>query len=149
DDYRKECREAIEKFARTKPFNPEVWKRLEQATFYIAGADYGDADAHKRLAAKLREIDRNQGTAGNRLFYLSTPPNTFEPIIKALGENKDAYRDETGKGWERIIIEKPFGRDLESAKGLNNLLHKYFNENQVFRIDHYLGKETVQNLMVM
>jgi glucose-6-phosphate 1-dehydrogenase len=149
DDYRKECREAAQQFARSKPFNPEVWQRIEKATYYLAGQDYGDAQAHERLAGKLRELDKGHATAGNRLFYLSTPPNTFEPIIDCLGSHADAYKSADGKGWQRIIIEKPFGRDLASAKGLNNLLHKFFDESQVFRIDHYLGKETVQNLMVM
>ena len=104
---------------------------------------------HAKLADTLQKLDREKGTEGNRLFYLSTPPNTFEPIITNLGELR-ASRPTGGKPpTQRIIIEKPFGRDLASAKSLNNLLHKYFTEEQVFRIDHYLGKETVQNLMVM
>src|SRR5262249_9121452 len=148
DAFRKECSDAIAKFARSKPFKPEVWAKVEKATYYIAGADYGDAAAHQKLAAKLREMDQKHATGGNRLFYLSTPPTAFEPIITGLGSNKAAYKSQDGSGWERIIIEKPFGRDLKSAKALNNLLHKYFDESQVFRIDHYLGKETVQNLMV-
>ncbi len=149
EDYRKECRQAAQEFTRTKPFDPQVWRRIEEATGYVAASDYGDAEGHRRLAGRLRELDASHGTAGNRLFYLSTPPNTFEPIINCLGQNKQAYRGADGKGSERIIIEKPFGRDLASAKALNDLLHRYFDESQVFRIDHYLGKETVQNLMVM
>jgi glucose-6-phosphate 1-dehydrogenase len=141
DDYRKDCREALQKFV--KDANPDTIKRLESCISYVAG-DYGDAGAHERLAKKLGEVDQKCGTAGNRLFYLSTPPNTFEPIITCLGEKRGAH-----KGFVRIIIEKPFGRDLASAKQLNGLLHKYFDESHVFRIDHYLGKETVQNLMVM
>src|SRR5207237_3073463 len=82
-------------------------------------------------------------------LYLSTPPTAFEPIITCLGKQRDAGNLHDAKSWLRIIIEKPFGRDLASAKALNALLHKYFDETQVFRIDHYLGKETVQNLMVM
>ncbi|HMB95431.1 MAG TPA: glucose-6-phosphate dehydrogenase, partial [Tepidisphaeraceae bacterium] len=148
-DYRAECREAVEKFARSKRLDPQIWDRIEKAIYYISADDYGDNEAHKKLAGKLRELDRAHGIGGNRLFYLSTPPNTFEPIINCLGANKEIYRGDGGKGYERIIIEKPFGRDLQSAKSLNNLLHKYFEESQVFRIDHYLGKETVQNLMVM
>jgi glucose-6-phosphate 1-dehydrogenase len=151
--YRQECREAVEKFARTQPVDQSVWKRLEESIHYVSAEDYGDAGAHQKLAKKLRELDASNGTGGNRLFYLSTPPNTFEPIIEQLGESAEAYRGADGKegqrGWQRIIIEKPFGRDLASAKALNGLLHKYFDESQVFRIDHYLGKETVQNLMVM
>lgn len=149
DAYRAECREALTKFIRSKPFDPEVWSRVEKATYYVAGADYGDADAHARLADKLSDLDEKHGIAGNRLFYLSTPPNTFEPIINGLGTHKAAYHSADGKGYQRIIIEKPFGRDLASAKGLNKLLYRYFDESQIFRIDHYLGKETVQNLMVM
>ncbi len=149
EDYRKECREAVEKFARSKPVDPKIWQRIEQSTYYMSGEDYGDADAHRRLSQKLRELDSERGTGGNRLFYLSTPPNTFEPIIKCLGQHQNDYRSADGKGWQRIIIEKPFGRDLNSARALNGLLHNYFDESQVFRIDHYLGKETVQNLMVM
>jgi glucose-6-phosphate 1-dehydrogenase len=142
--YRQECREAVQKFARTKPVDESVWGRIENATYYIRG-DYGAEADHARLNEALAKYDQRFGTAGNRLFYLSTPPNTFAPVIEALGKSKDT----SGKAWERIIIEKPFGRDLASARSLNALLHKYFAEEQVFRIDHYLGKETVQNLMVM
>src|SRR5450432_2979991 len=74
DDYRKECREAVGKFASTKTLDPQVWQRIEKAIYYISADDYGDAQAHKNLAAKLREIDKSHGTGGNRLFYLSTPP---------------------------------------------------------------------------
>jgi len=145
--YRQECREAVQKFARTQPVDPEIWNRIEKNIGYVQG-DYGSNDGHDRLCAYLDKADREKGTAGDRLYYLSTPPNTFEPIIRNLGEHhKSQPRD--GKGWTRIIIEKPFGRDLASARSLNALLHEYFAEEQVFRIDHYLGKETVQNLMVM
>ncbi len=145
--YRQECREAVQKFARTQPIDPEIWNRIEKNIGYVQG-DYGSNDGHDRLCAYLDKADREKGTAGDRLYYLSTPPNTFEPIIRNLGEHhKKQPRD--GKGWTRIIIEKPFGRDLASARSLNALLHEYFAEEQVFRIDHYLGKETVQNLMVM
>jgi glucose-6-phosphate 1-dehydrogenase len=144
EQYRAECREAVQKFARTKPVEEAVLKRIENATFYVRG-DYGSEDDFARLHEKLSQLDQKFGTGGNRLFYLSTPPNTFEPVITCLGK----AHDPSSKSWERIIIEKPFGRDLSSAKSLNALLHKYFTEEQVFRIDHYLGKETVQNLMVM
>ena len=142
--YQAECRDAVEKFARTKPFDPQAWKKIEANIAYVQG-DYGSAEDHRRLEQMLQKFDKEKGAEGNRLFYLSTPPNTFEPIIECLGKQK---QDRKG-GWERIIIEKPFGRDGASAKSLNALLHNYFAEEQVFRIDHYLGKETVQNLMVM
>ncbi|CAN5463494.1 glucose-6-phosphate dehydrogenase [soil metagenome] len=144
DEYRKECREAVTKYARTQPVDAGVLDNLAKNAFYVSG-DYGSADAHAKLAKKLADFDQSHGTAGNRLFYLSTPPNTFEPIISCLGEQ----HDKKSSAYSRIIIEKPFGRDLASAQSLNKLLHKYFDESEVFRIDHYLGKETVQNLMVM
>ena len=144
DAYRKECREAVQKFARTKPVDQAVWKKIEDATFYVRG-DYGVEADHAKLNETLKKLDQKSGTAGNRLYYLSTPPNTFQPIIEALGKGKST----DPKVSERIIIEKPFGRDGASARELNSLLHKYFSEESVFRIDHYLGKETVQNLMVM
>lgn len=151
DEYRKECRDAIKQFARSKPVDDAVWQRVEQAVYYVHAHDYGDRAAHEKLAARLRELDAAHGTQGNRLFYLSTPPNTFQPIIECLGQLKEAYHGGAAgqSGWERIIIEKPFGHDLASARDLNRQLHQYFAEEQVFRIDHYLGKETVQNLMVM
>ena len=146
-DYQKECREAVQQFARTKPIDAAVWDRIEMNTSYVQG-DYGSAEDHQKLAEHLARIDRSAGTGGNRLFYLSTPPNTFEPIIRCLGELKPR-EIANGGPWQRVIIEKPFGRDLASAISLNQLLHKYFAEEEVFRIDHYLGKETVQNMMVM
>src|SRR5690242_16839954 len=150
DDFRKEARDAVEKFARHKPIDEETWKRFAPAVYYHRADDYGSSEAHEKLAARLEQIDSKHGTAGNRLFYLSTPPETFEPIITCLGERRLAHkRQPEDKAWQRIIIEKPFGHDLATARQLNDLLHKYVSESQVFRIDHYLGKETVQNLMVM
>lgn len=144
DEYRRDCQQAVTKFARSKNIDTALLDRLLQHAFYIQG-DYGSADDHAKLAKLLGELDASQGTAGNRLFYLSTPPNTFEPIISCLGEQHPKIEN----AYSRIIIEKPFGRDLASAKSLNAKLHEHFDENNVFRIDHYLGKETVQNLMVM
>jgi glucose-6-phosphate 1-dehydrogenase len=155
DAFRTEFREAVGKFARTKPVDAALVKKLEAVVYYHQG-DYGSAEAHAALAKRLEEIDAKHGTAGNRLFYLSTPPETFEPIIERLGDftsgrgrRADDPPSSTPEGWKRIIIEKPFGTDLETAKQLNAQLHKHFRESQVFRIDHYLGKETVQNLMVL
>jgi glucose-6-phosphate 1-dehydrogenase len=146
-EFRAEAKEAVTQFARTKPMDPALWKSIEPRLFYVAG-DYGSADAHAQLAARMEKLDQQFGTPGNRLFYISTPPPTFEPIISCLGQRQAANPGAKGT-WQRIIIEKPFGRDLATARGLNELLHKNFREDQVFRIDHYLGKETVQNLMVM
>ena len=100
----------------------------------------------------LRRLDEKFGTQGNRLFYLATAPEYFSDIIRFLGEHGMAQPDELQrsgrKRWVRVIIEKPFGHDLESAKALNDEVNKVFHEDQVFRIDHYLGKETVQNILV-
>ncbi len=144
--FRAEAHDAITKYARSKPMDENLWKKLEPRLFYIAG-DYGSEQAHADCAKRMADIDRQFGTPGNRLFYISTPPTAFEPIIGCLGKRQ--RENANGTGWQRIIIEKPFGRDLASARALNDLLHRNFKEEQVFRIDHYLGKETVQNLMVM
>lgn len=148
-EYRADCREAVEKFARVKPMDEALWKKIEPRISYVRG-DYGDAGAHDKLQQHLAGLDEKYKTGGNRLYYISTPPGQFEPIISRLGERRGTLHgaDDTGR-WQRIIIEKPFGRDLASAQALNVKLHEFFDESQVFRIDHYLGKETVQNLMVM
>jgi glucose-6-phosphate 1-dehydrogenase len=148
DKFREDFRDSVKKFARVKPVDEKTLSRLLGAVYYHAG-DYGDSASHQALATRLRELDKKHGTGGNRLFYLSTPPSTFAPIIQGLGRNKDGYSGEGGKSWQRIIIEKPFGTDLKTARELNALLYQWFSESQIFRIDHYLGKETVQNLMVM
>jgi glucose-6-phosphate 1-dehydrogenase len=149
EEYRKDAHKALDEFARNKPVDEQVWKRLEPAIYYHAADDYGSDEAHAQLARKLKQLDGKHGTAGNRLFYLSTPPETFAPIITCLGEQRGEYLGGSAKAFGRIIIEKPFGHDLASARALNQLLHQYVDESQVFRIDHYLGKETVQNLIVM
>src|SRR5262249_31950898 len=127
-----------------------VFKSLEPRIFYTQ-ADYGSPEDHARVGDTLAKLDKQFGNvAGSRLFYLATPPQAFEPIITRLGERKVMRKEMPHPDhWQRIIIEKPFGHDLKSAQALNALLHKFFDEEQVFRIDHYLGKETVQNLMVM
>jgi len=96
------------------------------------------------LHARIEQVEKEHGLSGNRLFYLALPLEAFAPTLGGLGESGLAK----GPGWTRVVIEKPFGRDLESAQALNALAHRYFNEKQIFRIDHYLGKETVQNLLV-
>jgi glucose-6-phosphate 1-dehydrogenase len=146
EQFRAEARDAVTKFARTKPVDESVLKRLESHFFYVA-SDYGSDEGHLKCQERMAKLDGQFGTSPNRLYYISTPPTAFEPIINCLGKRQ--HESANASGWTRIIIEKPFGRDLKSAQLLNVLLHKYFSEEQVFRIDHYLGKETVQNLMVM
>jgi glucose-6-phosphate 1-dehydrogenase len=119
------------------------WPESEPRLSYLAGA-YDDPDTYRRLAERLAQHDAQLGTRGNRLFYLATPPTLYPLIVEQLGK---AGLNQNNPGWTRIIIEKPFGRDLETARGLNEQVHAVFDENQVYRIDHYLGKETVQNIL--
>jgi len=113
---------------------------------YVHG-DYDDPRAMERLAAALERAHRKHGTAGNTLYYLAVPPANFPPIIDGLGRHI-APHAAARQGWPRIIVEKPFGQDLRSARQLNARIHAVFPEDQVYRIDHYLGKETVQNILV-
>lgn len=142
-EFRALCRQSIERFARRRPIDQEAWRLVEPRISYLA-ADYASADDHARAAALLAELDRLHGCRGNRLYYLATPPDQFEPVIANLGSASAA-----GGPWRRLVIEKPFGRDGASAAALNALIARHFAESQVFRIDHYLGKETVQNLLVL
>jgi glucose-6-phosphate 1-dehydrogenase len=148
ESYRNDCYEAIKKNARHKPIDEGVWKKMRENIFYVSGA-YDGVDDHARLASVLGRCDKTHDTGGNRLFYISTPPDAFEGIITRLGERQKMQGPEKPAGWQRLIIEKPFGRDLASALHLNDLLHHNFEEQQIFRIDHYLCKEALQNMMVM
>ena len=122
-----------------------VWAALIEGFRYVAG-DYDDPETFKRLERVLEEMDATRGTAGNRLYYLATPPSTFTDIAAALGR-AGLHRPATDDGFVRIVVEKPYGRDLHSALALDRALHEVFAEEQIYRIDHYLGKETVQNLL--
>jgi glucose-6-phosphate 1-dehydrogenase len=132
-------------------------ERILRAPRYVRG-QFDDPDGFRRLAATLDELDREDGTRGNRMFYLATPPSQFPVIVEQLGEaglaRRGAYdagagRGEPVPGWTRLVVEKPFGRDLASAEALNATIAGVFDERQVCRIDHYLAKETVQNLLVL
>lgn len=151
--FRDVCKEAITKNARTKKqgIDDGVLSWLLSRTYYRAGG-YGDGPSFATLKSSLEELDKKHGTNGSRLFYISTPPAAFAPIITGLGEGGLAVKGANGEGgssWQRVIIEKPFGRDLASAKALNKVCYSQLAEEQIYRIDHYLGKETVQNLMVL
>jgi glucose-6-phosphate 1-dehydrogenase len=122
-------------------------ERFGQGLFYLTG-NFGEPAAYGQLRNRLDELDRERGTSGNRLFYLATPPSFFPVIVKHLGAAGMAKPTDPGRNWTRIVIEKPFGRDLASARDLNRAVTSAFSEDQVYRIDHYLGKETVQNLLV-
>ena len=141
DDFRARMEEAVRQFARD-PFEQEAWDRLADGMRYVATA-FDDEEGMDRLAACLTRLDDERGTRGNRLYYFSVPPTVFPLLVDQLGERRGAT------GWTRLIIEKPFGRDLASAKALNECLQRHFKEDEVFRIDHYLGKETVQNMLAL
>jgi glucose-6-phosphate 1-dehydrogenase len=120
----------------------EVWNELAAAMRYVA-TDFADDQGEDNVVEALRELDEKRGTAGNRLYYLAVPPAAFETIVNKLGERRSS------EGWTRLIVEKPFGHDRDSAHKLNAILQAHFSENEVFRIDHYLGKETVQNMLAL
>jgi glucose-6-phosphate 1-dehydrogenase len=115
--------------------------------YYISN-DFATCEAYSELRERLNQIDPGHGTGGNRLFYLATPPSVFPGTVACLGAAGFAQPEEDGQCWTRIVIEKPFGRDLTSARELNRIVTSVFKEDQIYRIDHYLGKETVQNLLV-
>ena len=138
--------EAIDEFSR-RPLNKEIWGRVRSNMTYHSGG-YDEAAAFESLAAKIDAIEAELGRDVQRLFYISTPPSVFEPIIANLGSSGMATAHAGTKLASKVIIEKPFGRDLESARALNASINKVFDESQVYRIDHYLGKETVQDLLV-
>jgi len=141
--FRDRIYEGIVDYARIKPGICEQWPKFAQRHTYLVG-NYDDPETYRRLAARLAEIDSRAGTLGNRLFYLATPPMLYPVIVDQLGR---AGLNREQQGWRRVIIEKPFGHDLSSARRLNKQVHAIFNEDQIYRIDHYLGKETVLNIL--
>src|SRR5712671_671059 len=127
---------------------PEAeWRRFAASLFYRAG-DFENADDYRALTALLETLERERATPGNRIYYMAAPPDAFPAIFTNLGRSGLA-RPPKPEAWTRVVVEKPFGRDLGSARALNALIHTCFEERQVFRIDHYLGKETVQNILVL
>ena len=145
DNFRAQMTEAIKEFG-TTAFDSSLWERMEKRLYYHQG-NYDNIDDYNRLAELLKQLDGEWGTNGNYLYYFSTPPKSFELISDSLGRTGLA-KSENGTPWRRTIVEKPFGHDLDSAKLLNHRLLETFDEDQVYRIDHYLGKETVQNIIV-
>lgn len=147
DQFRAEMHEAVSKFSRTKPIDESLWKHFGDHLFYHM-AEFHDDEGYQKLNARLQDLDHRLGTKGNRIFYLATPPSYF-PLICAKLKKENLIYPETQQGpWSRIIIEKPFGHDLKSAEELQAELLNHLGENQIYRIDHWLGKETVQNLLV-
>ena len=141
DGFRRQFHESLREFAKVDDGARGVVGGLESRMFYVAG-DMDDPGLYQRLATRLRDIDGDDGV----LYYLAIPPGVYGTVVDGLAGA--GLAGTPGQGWRRIVVEKPFGTDLESARQLNAQLHRHFDEDQIFRIDHYLGKETVQNLLV-
>jgi len=146
DQFRDEMKEAVSKYSRTKPVEESLWNHFKDHLFYHMSEFHDDA-GYERLKTLLNELDIKHGTKGNRIFYLATQPSFFPLISEKLHKAGLIYSEKESK-WSRVVLEKPFGYNLESAHQLQNELLQYLTEKQIYRIDHYLGKETVQNLLV-
>jgi glucose-6-phosphate 1-dehydrogenase len=146
ETFRADLRASLDKYSRVQPIDEAVWSEFAKRIVYQEG-DFNDPVTYARLSIRLDEIDTEHGTRGNRLYYLATHASAFSEIVAELGR-AGLDHEMHGGGWRRVVIEKPFGRDLESAARLNREVAKVFREKQVYRIDHYLGKETVRNLLV-
>jgi glucose-6-phosphate 1-dehydrogenase len=146
DKFARDMREAVGTFSRTKPIDPEIWQDFAAGIRYVSGS-FDEPGTFARLRAQLEELDRTRSTRGNRLYYFATPPSAFPTLLKQL-KSAGLINPPNDSRFTRVVIEKPFGRDLASARALNRLVLETCDERQVFRIDHYLGKETVQNLLV-
>jgi glucose-6-phosphate 1-dehydrogenase len=145
EELRNRLLEGLHRFA-TRPVDEAIAQRLLDCVTSIE-ADPSEPASFDAMRQRLEKLETNRSTGGNRLFYLATPPDAFAPIVRELG--RAGMLKEEGGAWRRLVIEKPFGTDLASARALNGELLKIVDEHQIYRIDHYLGKETVQNILVM
>jgi glucose-6-phosphate 1-dehydrogenase len=142
DQFRGKMRESVERYLENSPFDQDLWDDFAKGLYYMPG-DVEDPSSYRDLQQSIERVENERKTEGNVLFYLSTQPSHYAPVVEGLGRQGLAQ----GHGWRRIVVEKPFGHDLSSARELNNKLHEVFAEEAVYRIDHYLGKETVQNVL--
>ena len=147
EEFREELKKDVQTYSRTQPVDEIAWKNFQEQLFYHQSEFDGD-EGYQRLSLFLAQIDTRYGTRGNRIFYLSVPPKYFPVIIEKLHKFNLIYDSHREDRWSRVIIEKPFGHDAQSAAQLQSNIEQYLNESQIYRIDHYLGKETVQNLLV-
>ena len=147
ESFRATLGEAAKTISEVGPIDPKQWGEFASNLYYQSG-EYGNPEDYGKLAARLKDLEAQKNLGGNRLFYLSTPPEVYPQIVEQLGRAGLAHPS-SPNSWVRIIIEKPFGRDLASAKELNDQVLSVFDESQIYRIDHYLGKDTVQNLLVL
>jgi glucose-6-phosphate 1-dehydrogenase len=141
EEFKERMKEAVQEFGRDA-FRDDAWELLAGGMRYVS-MDFADEGEEDRLGQTLNELDEERGTRGNRVYYLATPPGVFPTVVQNVGKRRKT------EGWTRLIVEKPFGHDLESARELQSMITRYFDETEVFRIDHYLGKETVQNMLVL
>ena len=139
--FREDMKKAVQDHSRDE-FRQDVWDALAAGMRYVS-TDFADAGGETHVAKALVELDQQRGTGGNRLYYLAVPPPAFPTIVEEIGKRRST------EGWTRLIVEKPFGHDLGSARELNAMLLEHFREEEIFRIDHYLGKETVQNMLAL
>lgn len=146
--FRAQVKKSLQQFARTQPLDEATWSRFASRLDILAGS-YDDPASYTRLAERLQETAKRFGTGDNQLYYLATPASSFPALLKGLSGAKLLHPQSPGqRPWRRLVIEKPFGHDLDSARQLNQALSEVLTESQIFRIDHYLGKETVQNILV-
>lgn len=145
EDFEKEVHDAVKQYART-PFDEDVWRQLSQGIRFVQG-DFDDDAAFDRLKATIEDLDAHRGTMGNHAFYLSIPPKSFPLVTEQL--RRSGLAEQVDGQWRRVVIEKPFGSDLTTARELNDVVESVFPPDSVFRIDHYLGKETVQNILAL
>jgi len=142
DEFRARLREGVDRFSRRGKATDSDWRRFAPDVSYLA-TDYASTDTYANITSRLAAAEEGWKTKATRIFYLATPPSAFEPIVRDLAKN--GFHSDRASA--RVVVEKPFGRDLESARALNATLTEFFHESQIYRIDHYLGKETVQNIM--
>jgi glucose-6-phosphate 1-dehydrogenase len=135
-------RQGVKEHARD-PYRADVWESIAAGIRYVA-TDFADDRGEDSVGDVLAELDRTRGTGGNRVYYLAVPPQAFETVLREIGERRTREA-----GWTRVIVEKPFGHDLGSARDLTATIRRWFGEDEIFRIDHYLGKETVQNMLAL
>jgi glucose-6-phosphate 1-dehydrogenase len=150
-EFADQMKQHVAKFSRRKPIDETTWGELSRGISYVQGDFEKDPTTFDRLKAELDRLDKERGTQQNRVFYMSVGPDDMIAIVRGLRAHGLVlpHRDEEGAPYQRVVVEKPFGEDLESAKALNRELLANLDERQIYRIDHYLGKETVQNIMVL
>lgn len=144
EEFRARVKTALES---KKGFDPESWRNFSSMLYYRQIA-YDRVESFSGLAGTLKELDRRHGSRGNRIFYLALPPSLYPVTVTMIGRSGMGEERKNGNGWSRLVIEKPFGRDLATALELDRILHNHFQERRIFRIDHYLAKETVQNILL-